>query len=199
MCVVFIITRRQQLNINNNNETLAEAASKAPCARCSMNFLATDNSSRLLFLELPPPGVGLWKWSAPQRSRGLRQLHQASPRGGSLGTGGSGRSLLVLFLFLNEATSHKSKYLLPVLDTHTRKLIKPSAERDADSQLFCLREVKKKKNIPTLFVHSPGKDNADNGGIDSIINSPTMPTERPFWYRIQNINCAMPLLFRSPC
>lgn len=120
VCVVFIITCRQLLNINNNKETLAEAASKDPCARCSMNFLATNNSSWLLFLELHPPGVGVWKWSAPHRSRGLHQLHEASPNGGSLGTGGSGRSLLVLFLFLKEATSRKSKYLLPFLDTHTK-------------------------------------------------------------------------------
>lgn len=121
VCVVFIITHRQLLNINNNNnKTLAGAASKDPCARCSMNFLATNNSSWLLFLEPHPPGVGVWKWSAPHRSRGLRQLHEASPSGGSSGTGRSGRHWLVLFLFLSEATSPKSKYLLPFLDTHTK-------------------------------------------------------------------------------
>lgn len=100
VCVVFIRTRRQLLNINNNNKPLAEAASKDPYAGCSMDFLATNNSSWLLLLELHPPGVGVWKWSVPHRWWGIHQLHKAPKNQQLLGNRGEVGELEQSFSFL---------------------------------------------------------------------------------------------------
>lgn len=97
VCVAFIITRRQLLNINNNKETLAEAGSKDPCAGCSMAFLATNASSWLLFLRPHPPAATPWK--CPALARGCSSCTRL-PRVAARGERGSGREVYSFFSFL---------------------------------------------------------------------------------------------------
>lgn len=97
VCVAFIITRRQLLNINNNKETLAEAGSKDPCAGCSMAFLATNASSWLLFLRPHPPAATPWK--CPALARGCSSCTR-HPRAAARGERGSGREVYSFFSFL---------------------------------------------------------------------------------------------------
>lgn len=89
MCVAFITTHRQLLNINNKKETLAEASSKELYEGwLSTAFPASDGHLML-------------------------QLHEAAPAGRSR------RSPFLPLLSAKGTASLKSKYLLPFLDTHT--------------------------------------------------------------------------------
>lgn len=89
VCVAFITTHRQLLNINNKKETLAEASLKELYEGwLSTAFPASDGHPML-------------------------QLHEAAPASRSR------RSPFLPLLSAKGAASLKSKYLLPFLDTHT--------------------------------------------------------------------------------